>query len=202
MFVSHVKDNSNSRFIQHLFPVPICGTKLSGAELSIIQNEMSSVVSKIKWDTPDGWGNSHLLSTLDFKSNDIELYSMVEFYKILDRELKSYCDYIEYEFKSYKVTSWFSKFRSGDFGHIHTHGNADISGVYYFQTDGDDGDLTFMSVNSAAMASKAYSKHNQYHDQQPEIGKLLMFPGWLPHGIKRNNSSHDRISFAFNIYFE
>jgi ectoine hydroxylase-related dioxygenase (phytanoyl-CoA dioxygenase family) len=34
---------------------------------------------------------------------------------------------------------------------------------------------------------------------QPKIGKLIMFPGYLPHGVERNGTTDDRISISFNV---
>ena len=189
------------RFIEPLFPTPIHGVIIND-DLMAVQQEMAKVISEIKWVCPESWGQTHLLSTTNFESDAIEQYNMIEFSKIMKRELEMYCEYIDFKVRNYTVTSWFNKFRPGDFGHVHTHGAVDISGVYYFQTNGEDGNLMLMSPNASAASSQIFGKHNQYWDHSPMVGKMLLFPGWLPHGIKRNNSDAERISFAFNIRFD
>ena len=33
-------------------------------------------------------------------------------------------------------------------------------------------------------------------------GTILLFPGWLKHGIMTNETEHDRVSFSFDIIFD
>ena len=36
---------------------------------------------------------------------------------------------------------------------------------------------------------------------KPEVGKLLVFPSWLKHGVEPNEkATTDRISIAFNVF--
>ena len=190
------------RFIDNLFPIPLHGVVLNQEEMIPIQKEMESALDKVTWTRPDGWGQTHDLSTNNFYFDSIKEYKMDEFKKLIDRELRIYSEYLEFEYRDYKSFSWFSKFKPGDFGHQHIHGTADISGVYYYQTNGNDGDIYFSSPVSAGESSLCYRTFNQFWNHQPKVGKLLLFPGWLNHGIKRNESQDVRISFAFNIFFE
>jgi hypothetical protein len=34
---------------------------------------------------------------------------------------------------------------------------------------------------------------------EPVSSKLILFPGWLPHGVERNTTEEDRISISFNV---
>ena len=34
------------------------------------------------------------------------------------------------------------------------------------------------------------------------VGKLLMFPSYLKHGILRNQTTDTRISISFNVFFK
>ena len=36
----------------------------------------------------------------------------------------------------------------------------------------------------------------------PKEGKILLFPGWLEHGVKTNLTDNVRMSLSFNVYFK
>jgi uncharacterized protein (TIGR02466 family) len=41
--------------------------------------------------------------------------------------------------------------------------------------------------------------NSSVHTIPPEVGKLIIFPSWLDHGVNPNLSDTDRISMSFNI---
>ena len=94
-------------------------------------------------------------------------------------------------------SSWFSCFQKNNYAHIHSHRAADIAGVYYFSTDGDDGDLFFTSPIANAKASKSWAQEKINYP--PQQGSLLLFPGWFEHGVSTITKEDARISFSFNI---
>ena len=36
----------------------------------------------------------------------------------------------------------------------------------------------------------------------PTEGELILFPGWLDHGVQTNDTDDERVSVSFNIRFE
>ena len=97
-------------------------------------------------------------------------------------------------------SSWITKFEHRDYGHVHNHGCSDISGVYYYKTNGKDGDLFFQNPN-LAMGTTIYQSCMDAHRYPPEAGRLLLFPGWLKHGVHTNETKNIRYSVSFNIDF-
>ena len=82
-------------------------------------------------------------------------------------------------------------------------GYAVISGVYYYKTNGDDGDIFFECPVPTIGSSFCY--FNNYCNRwihKPEEGKILLFPSWLKHGISKNETDETRISISFNLYFD
>ena len=92
----------------------------------------------------------------------------------------------------------------GEVTQHHDHKPSLFSGAYYVDKPKDSGDLVFVDVNP-------------YHEYSPrvlpgttdpitrseiimeaEAGTMLIFPGWLPHKVPRNNSERRRISISFN----
>jgi uncharacterized protein (TIGR02466 family) len=186
--------------IENLFPTPILFHVFDGEQKEAIQKEMASAVEKVEWVVPDGWGKTHKLSTKTFTGNDIAKYQLVKFEAYMDQQIKLYLATMGIAPMPYTLTSWFSKFDKGDYGHIHTHNHADISGVYYFKTNGEDGDIFFETPAPCQDGSAVFNKGRYQH--QPLEGKMILFPGWLRHGIMTNETDETRISFAFNIQFQ
>jgi len=161
-----------------------------------VQKEMSEYVNKIEWMWSDGW-DSHWLSSLTFKDNPIS--HLPKFSEQLAYSLEEYTKKMDFYYNT-GVTlqaSWFSCFHEHNYAHIHSHRGADISGVYYFSTSGDDGDLFFTSPIANAKASKSWA--NERVNYPPKQGTLLLFPGWLEHGVSTNTKDHARVSLSFNI---
>jgi uncharacterized protein (TIGR02466 family) len=89
---------------------------------------------------------------------------------------------------------------------VHIHDNAFLSGAFYVKAEPGQGPINFYKSYSQdyIVASQARVKHYtpisasamSFH---PKVGKLIMFPGYLPHGVERNGTNSDRISISFNV---
>ena len=190
--------------LNQLFPIPILHIP-KVANFDNVQKEFSNVLNEVTFDKRPDWG-THYLSSLDFKSDTITLLDMKLFKESLSYHLFEYCQYMGFDSNTPTevVSSWFSMFKKGDYGHLHEHGDSDISGVYHFKTNGNDGDIYFQNPNSNMMSSTFYkdSMFTIDHTYSPVEGQLLLFPGWLKHGIKMNETDNTRVSFSFNIHFD
>lgn len=109
----------------------------------------------------------------------------------------------EATFKSVISQSWMNVMKAGGYMHYHSHGHADISGVFYLQaTDNieDGGRLLLQSDSTGIQICKFNPYSSRPIDFTPKSGGLIMFPGWLPHAVTTyNNAEEERIAFAFNI---
>ena len=142
--------------VDHIFPTATYYNPIIDNHQEV-QNELKSVIDGIDFKYRDGWGETHLLSDVDFQGDAIEKYNL----RLL------------------------SAFKKGNYAHVHNHGLSDVSGVYYYKTTGSDGDFFLCSPNP-------YSKDRLAIE--PVEGKLLMFPGWLEHGVMTNSTDNIRIS--------
>jgi hypothetical protein len=76
---------------------------------------------------------------------------------------------------------------------IHTHDNpgspSHLSWVYYSKTDPECGNIVWKA-----------NVHNKIAvmEETPKEGMLIIFPNWIPHFTKKNNSSNTRISISGN----
>lgn len=184
--------------IEQIFPTLLYVTEAKNQQLDDIQSEISNKLDNIDIDYKQDWGKTHQLSSL---SDDIiSRHNMTNLQRFINAELRKYSQDMQYQgTKEYKMESWVSVFNENDYGHQHDHGNADISGVYYYQTSTQDGDIVFHNPSPQVHMSTCFKSNTWKHT--PKVGKLLLFPGYLQHSIARNESSTTRISISFNIFF-
>ena len=64
-----------------------------------------------------------------------------------------------------------------------------------------DGDLFFEDPRPSSCTSIATNNLANRIRYTPQVGKLVLFPGWLPHGIMTNTTDNKRVSLSFNISF-
>jgi len=170
-----------------------------------IQKELEDcILEKIEFKMKDGWGKTHYLSDISFSENFIQKYQLKKLETEIIFHVKKYLKDINFlkDIDFQISSSWASLFQRDNYGHIHNHGYADISGVYYFKTNNFDGDLFFQSPNPYLDTSLIYEHLSVPWEHKPIEGKLLLFPGWLRHGIKTNQTDNTRISISFNIIFD
>tara|TARA_R110000822_G_scaffold91624_1_gene211156 strand:- start:1730 stop:2347 length:618 start_codon:yes stop_codon:yes gene_type:complete len=192
--------NNNNYFVESLFFTPLYTTVLEGSDIELVQNEISNKIDNLQFDKKKEWGDTHALSSVDFKKCVITELALIEFRKVLHKNLKNYCDALNFVPRNYLSESWFTLFKKNDYGHSHIHGSADISGVYYYKTNEKDGDIVFDNPSPQAEMSKCFNNNSSWK-HSPKTGKLLLFPSYLRHGVQRNTTEEDRISLSFNITF-
>lgn len=186
--------------IENLYPTPIYVSHVK--QYIDIQNEIGNSVEKYEFKMRDDWG-THYLSHQNFESDFIKENRLEYFSTELDFHIRNYCRELDFKVRKYKLESWISLFETGNYGHIHSHGYVDLSGVYYYKTNGDDGDLFFeCPVPNIGSSFCYYNKFCNRWIHKPEEGKLLLFPGWIKHGITTNKTNDSRISISFNVIFD
>jgi uncharacterized protein (TIGR02466 family) len=101
--------------------------------------------------------------------------------------------------------AWAVVYRSGGSLRPHTHHDSAWSGVYYVEsgaTDGggDAGYLQLLDPRPAAIARQASQGVVRV---QPVPGRMVAFPGWLPHSVQATlTGSGLRICVAWNVAYD
>ena len=191
------------------FATPIYNVNIIGTAFEEIQKDFSEAFDSIKnrgdFDYTDEWGSTTRFSDPSFTNNFLQEFNIVSFEQELNLHIKRYLSQIGFVLHpkmSYRIgASWMTLSRKGNYGHIHSHGASDISGVYYFKTNSNDGDLFFETPNKLLTSSFCFNHMHSRAYYKPEPGKLLLFPGWLEHGVQTNTTDHERVSVSFNIHF-
>tara|TARA_B100001057_G_scaffold469378_1_gene529623 strand:- start:4085 stop:4657 length:573 start_codon:yes stop_codon:yes gene_type:complete len=180
-----------------LYPTPIFVDRTFDENIFV---EIQNAVDSETYSYNDYWGKTHELSKCgdilkEYECHHLQTWlekSLKEYYKSLNQSLLKFND-------DFAIESWIAKFNPDDYAHIHSHGHADISGVFYHQTNCIDGDLWFENPTIQSEQSLSYTQ--EVVKYTPEKGKLIMFPGYMKHGVLRNQTEDTRISLSFNIYF-
>lgn len=190
--------------VDNVFSTPIYSSMVDNVDE--IQDEISSTLTMgLFKNLPDVLETNLKTSNPNyFDGNVVERLNLQSVKTMIHTHLENYCQEIEFDLSNheYELSSWFFLMEAGVEGQLHTHGTADISGCYYFKTTGVDGSIFFETPAPASASSKCFSKYASRKRYQPEIGKLLMFPGWLYHGVGTNKTTESRISLAFNVNFK
>lgn len=103
--------------------------------------------------------------------------------------------------------SWVNVNPTGAYNAAHTHPRNLLSGCYYLQTPQDCGNIVFYSpLHAKEMIDATYGEVSGItanHLIYPAMaGRVYFFPSWLMHSVQTNQSSEDRISMSFNVFFE
>lgn len=174
------------------FATPIYHSDFLGTdeEFTKIQNEVRGFYTTYADKMDLTWGDS--------------VYTTVGLFKnVLDElpSLKSYIDFHMLSFVRHEVKiikSWMNMTKMGGFQNYHHHlTEPDVCGVYYFDTNGDDGDLMFKTDSGGLIHSKLFGQDNTIRIK-PKVGRLVLFPSFLEHAVAMNKTNTPRISISFN----
>jgi uncharacterized protein (TIGR02466 family) len=102
---------------------------------------------------------------------------------------------------------WFNVNTKNHTNSTHIHDNSFVSGVFYVKALGrGQGSINFYREHSQDYTIVSQAIIERYTPLsasaisfQPEEKKLIMFPGWMPHGVERNELEEERISISFNV---
>ena len=123
-------------------------------------------------------------------------------------ELHRYFNFNE-SYRQSVVEAWININNRGGFNYSHTHPGRFFSCVYYVKGGQNKGNIEF----TTPIVAHGYTIHNEMVSQfnaytgnalaLPAItGELIVFPSWLDHHVKQNNTDEDRISIAMNSAIE
>jgi len=192
--------------IHRLYATPLYDSTVKPSEKNKIQQDFLDVIEKLKsrgdFKKNERWDeDTHRLSDPSFESNVIEEFKLTAFRKELEFHIVEYIKGIGGPIiANSKITnSWVTLTNKREYAVLHAHGKSDLAGVYYFQTSGNDGNIYFRNPNRHLCNSYAFGHLQDEVEVKPEVGKILLFPGWLDHGVRTNKEDSERISVSFNI---
>lgn len=195
-----------------LFATPVLRLPAS-SDYDDIQIEVKTALEKIKQE------EDYSAVTYLYKPNTINIddkkYDFLDRYKCqkLKKRIESaaqlYVDNVGWgatftsDYKIIIENSWLNIMEKDvQHGH-HCHPGYKISGCYYFRVNAEQGGISFTNPNALMSACEFPQGLMCPHitDIIPTDGDIILFPSWLTHSTRKNKSTEDRISVAFNIDF-
>ena len=136
--------------------------------------------------------------------------NLKEEYNVLTKELFNMQDEIyKKEYLTMKPVCgnmWANINGPGNFNRPHLHPNALFSGVYWIKAPEKSGNLMVYDPRPGAHTIMPNRKEGKLPSQlwrevhfEPIAGRCIMFPAWLWHEVKPNESNDVRISVSFNF---
>lgn len=154
-------------------------------------------------------------NTNGFITNDTKLLDDPKYLEIKNKILNVFNEYvynilkIKPEVEFYITTSWAIKFLPGGWAPDHTHNNSLFSGVLYLKASENTGEISFHKYKkyldiSSPTLSLGFTEWNIFNSDKwsitPTENQIIIFPSNLMHSVETNNSNHDRVSIAFNVF--
>lgn len=99
---------------------------------------------------------------------------------------------------------WMNINNRGHFNDLHVHSNSVFSGVYYVKIPEGCGGIRFFDPNPIRICFhppyKTIDPKNCFtHEYDPLAGRILIFPGYVPHDVAENRADDVRVSMSFNV---
>jgi len=146
-----------------------------------------------------GMNVSKVKSEPTFDADLMSEFELDELHEELGHHLKAYCDSMSLPMNINARTSWVTRYQKGDYAVQHSHGSASISLAYYLASNGEDGNFYFSNYTPAKHCSMTEGLGNN-HIIFPQERKIVLFPGWLEHGVHQNETDNVRCCLSANFY--
>jgi len=191
------------------FPIPVYSGKAVGDEYENIQKELSDIYDDLEFRQNPNWTDdtndlSVGKSGKIFGDCILTQYKCKKMLEFIDKSITLYLNDIRAaEPRNYKILeSWLTRTKKGKYAHLHDHNLCDISGVYYYKTNGKDGNIMFPNYlrqfGSNYVIGQVANSISSFRLEQGVIG---LWPSMLMHNTEPNPTDNDRVSVSFNIKF-
>lgn len=197
----------NEKTIQFLqmFPTTLLSCTLPDFER--LNAELLEYIGKLRRAAPDGRVRSNVLGWQS-GNLDFDVACVAEFATLVLERAREFGLAHSWRFPPHMQLVmreiWANVNARHAYNNVHNHPNSLLSGVYYLQAEPASGDLLIVDPRRQAWVKQPeYTERNPMnsavHTIPPEVGRLMIFPSWLDHGVNANLSDTDRISMSFNI---
>lgn len=147
------------------------------------------------------WGDN-VQATCPTVENLIKTYKLNTLAEFIQSNVNHFLKALYTTEKKYKVVaSWANYYDKYQYQNVHIHPESKLSGVYYIQSNGADGNLRFHPSGHAFRYDDDGSTNLTHNTiaHQPQEGKLILFPSFAPHSVQPNMTDDVRISISFNV---
>ena len=196
----------DNNVIFKLFPEPLFKYKLNN--FKELNKHLSNYIYQLKDEDKDGLSRSNKggWHSKNFKlgiKDSIQQRFALEVQKNILDVFKNYgwkTNNVQIRIKE----MWAIINKNEDFNVLHSHPNCYLSAAYYVKAPKNCGKFEIECPNIAKLNSfPAIEKPTDLNIRVVSLdineGDLLLFPGYLPHKVAKNESGEDRIVISFNV---
>ena len=190
--------------INLLFPTPIWTFVINRSEE--INSKMYNYIKSLQKKDHDGISKSNQLGwhSHNFDLNNLDVQSFIN---LISPNIKNVINDMNWDTEKNDVkiiNMWSVVNIKGSFNARHIHPNSYLSAAYYIKAPQNCGDITFYDPRSAKTIRSPIRKSSNSvnHDNVniiPKESLLVMFPSYLHHAVKENQSEEERMVISFNV---
>lgn len=178
-----------------LFPTVIYKKDLA---VELTQSEFDAIYTTDVYLQPLGNGTS----------TDVLLLNKPAFSRLkricLDHAQIYYTEVMKYDYKLHMTNSWLNVTQETQSHDLHNHNNSVLSGVLYIKTNDSTPSITFSRLHPPMLLNFTAEENNFFNSLEWELpvedNCIVIFPSQCFHYVKKNVTSKDRISIAFNTF--
>ena len=202
--------------LDYIFPTPVWWVdldidvdKMTDIVINIAENNEGQYRSnrgELNYQSPDYMGEQ-ILADKELEGDEFQKLLRV----IKEKAQETFATYgaemshIEY------ANTWMNINGRGGYNEVHVHPGAVLSGVFYVKVPpGECGKLVFYKDHtegylihslgiSEDMSTSSTPHTDTTFEYPPSPGRLFLFPAWVPHAVRDNQTDGDRISISFNF---
>ena len=126
------------------------------------------------------------------------------FVKWLDPIITKLTKINNFDNNNYKITwSWFNKHSLNGSTNEHCHGSETFVIVCYLKCEPNSGNIVFMDPleyhKSTYPTNQMFPEKFKYKELEVTTNDVVIFPGWLKHSVKPNQTNSDRYILSINV---
>lgn len=201
--------NVEEQGVSLCFPTPIW--RLVFSDYESVNAEIRQGLTRLGWDSLDEKQKAVVDASHSFAEDRFVTVEQVPAMAVVLDFFLAACNAIgrerNWDMREQEVSLqnyWVHATPPGEVTQFHSHKPAIFSGVYYVDKPANSGDLVFVDVNPyheyspRPLPGKTDAMNTPEITFQAEEGSMLIFPGWLPHKVPRNDADRRRVSISFN----
>ncbi|MDF1793128.1 MAG: TIGR02466 family protein [Thalassobaculaceae bacterium] len=183
-----------------LFATPVWGFDLPAEEGARINADLKQYVESWLTPRPEILPGETWQTTQDLHEKE----AFAPLYPFVDQAIQDALKAFGVDDAEYVITGcWANVNPPGSDHRPHTHPNNVISGVYYLQTIGEGDEIVFHDPRPQAhviqpVGTRPVAERQSMIGVEAKPGRMLLFPSWLRHSVRRNRTDRERISLSFN----
>lgn len=160
-------------------------------------SELFSILSDSKYSLP---AINNRVGKFPHQSQDslvVDLYKKINFH-ISEYAKQNY----PLNYKARVAMSWVYNQKPGEYMNLHSHNKSVFVAVYYVRVPQNSGNLILLDPRGGVNwinKSENSELPKIYEEIEPLEGSLVIFPGYILHEVRRNESPFNRMCIAHNI---